>query len=116
MSGCPYRTVSRRPETAIVVISASDDLALVADLMRTVVERKSYLLKQSIYYVLGLVRIIEAMYEGHTILDSGIIQRMATCSASTPTISTPASMTQSKICYVSWLKDVTTANCSKRSA
>ena len=67
----------QRPETAIVVISASDDLALVADLMRNGVERKSYLLKQSIYYVLGLVRIIEAVYEGHTILDSGIIQRMA---------------------------------------
>ena len=26
---------------------------------------------------MGLVRIIEAMYEGHTRLDSGIIQRMA---------------------------------------
>ena len=26
---------------------------------------------------MGLVRITEAMYEGHTILDSGIIQRMA---------------------------------------
>jgi DNA-binding NarL/FixJ family response regulator len=67
----------QRPETAIVVISASDDLALVADLMRNGVERKSYLLKQSIYDVLGLARTIEAVYEGHTILDSGIIQRMA---------------------------------------
>ena len=67
MSGCPYRTVSRRPETAIVVISESDDLALIADLMRNGVERKSYLLKQSIYDVLGLARIIEAMDEGHTI-------------------------------------------------
>jgi len=67
----------QRPETTIVVISASDDLALVAGLMRNGVERKSYLLKQSIYDVLGLVRIIEAVYEGHTILDSGIIQRMA---------------------------------------
>ena len=76
MSGCPYWTVSRRPETAIVVISASDDLALVADLMRTVVERKSYLLKQSIYDVLGMVRIIEAVDKDHTILDSGIIERM----------------------------------------
>ena len=90
MSGCPYWTVSRRPETAIVVISANDDLALVADLMQTVVERKFYLLKQSIYYVLGLVRIIEAVYEGHTILDSGIIQRMARLFCKHATISTPA--------------------------
>jgi len=67
----------QRPETAKVVISASDDLALVADLIRNGVERKSYLPKQSIYDVLGLVRIIEAVYEGHTILDSEIIQRMA---------------------------------------
>ena len=73
-----------------MVISASEDLALVADLMRTVVERKSYLLKQSIYYVLGLVRIIEAVYEGHTILDQGIIQRMARLFCKHATTSTPA--------------------------
>jgi len=73
-----------------VAISASEDLALVADLMRTVVERKSYLLKQSIYYVLGLVRIIEAVYEGHTILDPGIIQRMARLFCKHATTSTPA--------------------------
>ena len=73
-----------------MVISASEDLALVADLMRTVVERKSYLLKQSIYYVLGLVRIIEAVYEGHTILDRGIIQRMARLFCKHATTSTPA--------------------------
>tara|TARA_B000000460_G_C21377848_1_gene332511 strand:+ start:523 stop:678 length:156 start_codon:yes stop_codon:yes gene_type:complete len=36
----------QRSESAIVIISACDNLALVANLMRTVVERKSYLPKQ----------------------------------------------------------------------
>jgi len=67
----------RHPETAIVVISAYEDLSFVADLMRNGVGRKAYLLKHSISDIAGLVRIVEAVYRGHTVLDSGIIQRMA---------------------------------------
>ena len=65
------------PETAIVVISSYDDLALVADLMQNGVERKAYLLKHSISDVTDLVRIVESVYRGHTVLDSSIVQRMA---------------------------------------
>ena len=65
------------PGIAIVVISAYDDLTFVADLMQNGVERKAYLLKHSISEITGLVYIVEAVYQGHTILDSGIVQRMA---------------------------------------
>ena len=67
----------RRPGTAIVVISAYEDLSFVADLMRNGVGHKAYLLKQSISDIAGLVRVVEAVCRGHTMLDSGIIQRMA---------------------------------------
>ncbi len=67
----------RHPETAIVVISAYEDLSFVADLMRNGVGRKAYLLKHSISDIAGLVRVVETVYGGHTVLDSGIIQRMA---------------------------------------
>jgi DNA-binding NarL/FixJ family response regulator len=67
----------RLPNTAIVVISAYDDLTFVADLMRNGVERKSYLLKHSISDITDLVSVVEAVYEGGTVLDSGIVQRLA---------------------------------------
>ena len=67
----------RRPGTAIVVISAYEYLSFVADLMRNGVGHKAYLLKQSISDIAGLVRVVEAVCRGHTVLDSGIIQRMA---------------------------------------
>jgi DNA-binding NarL/FixJ family response regulator len=64
-------------KTSIVVISAYDDLAFVADLMRYGVEKKAYLLKYSLSDITGLIRIVEAVHRGQTILDSGIVQRMA---------------------------------------
>ena len=67
----------QRPGTAIVVISGYDDLTFVADLMRNGVGRKAYLIKQSISDIAGLVRVVEAVCQVHTVLDSKIIQRMA---------------------------------------
>ena len=65
------------PKTSIVVISSYDDLTFVADLMRNGVEKKAYLLKYSLSDITGLIRIVEAVHHGQTILDSGIVQRMA---------------------------------------
>lgn len=65
------------PDTSIVVISAYDDLAFVADLMRNGVEKKAYLLKSSLFDITGLIRAVGAVDQGQTILDSGIVQRMA---------------------------------------
>ncbi|MBC8280700.1 MAG: response regulator transcription factor [Chloroflexi bacterium] len=67
----------RNPDTSIVVISAYDDLAFVADLMRNGVENKAYLLKHSLSEINGLVRVVEAVHNGQTVLDAGIVQRMA---------------------------------------
>ncbi len=67
----------QNPTTSIVVISAYDDLAFVADLMRNGVENKAYLLKHSLSEVTSLVRVVEAVHNGQTILDAGIVQRMA---------------------------------------
>ena len=67
----------RHPETTIVVISAYEDLSFIADLMRNGVGRKAYLLKHSISDIAGLVREVESVYGGHTVMDSGIIQRTA---------------------------------------
>ena len=67
----------RRPGTAIVIISAYDDLSFVADLMRNGAGRKAYLLKNSLSDITELVRIVEAVDQGHTVLDSGIVHKMA---------------------------------------
>ncbi|MCH7737074.1 MAG: response regulator transcription factor [Chloroflexi bacterium] len=66
-----------QPNTAIVVISAYDDLTYVANLMRNGVDRKAYLLKHSISDIAALVRIVEAVHQGDTVIDSGIVRRMA---------------------------------------
>ena len=67
----------QNPDTAIVVISSYEDLNLVADLMRNGVDRKGYLLKHSIANITDLVSIVEAIHAGQTILDPGIVQKMA---------------------------------------
>ena len=45
--------------------------------MRNGVGRKAYLLKHSISDIAGLVREVESVYGGHTVMDSRIIQRTA---------------------------------------
>lgn len=65
------------PDTAIVFISSYDDLTFVADLMQNGVERKAYLLKHPISDVTGPVSVVEAVPRGRTVLDSGIVQRLA---------------------------------------
>ena len=72
-----HEILRRRPGTAIVIISAYDDLSFVADLMRNGAGRKAYLLKNSLSDITELVRIVEAVDQGHTVLDSGIVHKMA---------------------------------------
>jgi DNA-binding NarL/FixJ family response regulator len=67
----------QNPDTAIVVISSYEDLNLVADLMQNGVERKAYLLKHPISNITDLVSIVQAVHQGQTILDSSIVQKMA---------------------------------------
>ena len=72
-----HEILKRRPGTAIVIISAYDDLSFVADLMRNGAARKAYLLKNSLSDISELIRIVEAVDQGHTVLDSGIVHKMA---------------------------------------
>lgn len=69
--------LARRPDTGIVIISAYDDLSFVADLMQSGAARKAYLLKNSLSDISELIRIVEAVNQGHTVLDSGIVHKMA---------------------------------------
>lgn len=72
-----HQILKNRPSTAIVVISAYDDLSYVAELMQNGTPRKAYLLKNSLSDISELIRIVEAVDQGHTILDSGIVHMMA---------------------------------------
>lgn len=72
-----HEILKRRPGTAIVIISAYDDLSFVADLMQNGAAGKAYLLKNSLSDISELIRIVEAVDQGDTVLDSGIVQKMA---------------------------------------
>ena len=72
-----HEILNRRPGTAIVIISAYDDLSFVADLMQNGSGGKAYLLKNSLSDISELIRIVEAVHQGHTVLDSGIVHKLA---------------------------------------
>ena len=72
-----HRILEKRPKMGIVIISAYDDLAFVADLMQDGPERKAFLLKTSLTTISDLIKIVEAVHEGQTVLDPSIIQRLA---------------------------------------
>ncbi|PKB72028.1 MAG: hypothetical protein BZY87_02495 [SAR202 cluster bacterium Io17-Chloro-G6] len=72
-----HEILKKRPGTGIVIISAYDDLLFVADLMLNGSGRKAYLLKNSLSDISELIRIVEAVNQGHTVLDSGIVHKMA---------------------------------------
>ncbi|MBC8279665.1 MAG: response regulator transcription factor [Chloroflexi bacterium] len=65
------------PGAAIVVITAYDDLSFVADLMRNGSARKAYLRKNSLSEISEIIRVVEEVEAGHTMLDSEIVQKMA---------------------------------------
>ena len=71
-----HQILAQRPTTAIVIVSAYEELAYVADLMRNGAVRKAYLLKYSLSDISDLIRIVRDVYRGHTVLVSGILHRM----------------------------------------
>ena len=72
-----HRIVAQYPQTAIVMISAYDDLTFVTELLKNGPERKAYLLKNSLDDIGELIRVVEAVIQGQTVLDSGIVQKLA---------------------------------------
>jgi len=72
-----HRIIRRYPQTAIVIISAYDDLTFVTELLKNGPEGKAYLLKNSLDDIGELIRVVDAVTRGQTVLDSGIVQKLA---------------------------------------
>lgn len=72
-----HSILEQHPGTGIVIISAYDDLNFVADLMQNGSQRKAFLLKTSLATISDLVRVVEAVSKGQTVLDPSIVQRLA---------------------------------------
>ena len=71
-----HHIIERYPKTAIVMISAYDDLAFVSELMKGGPERKAYLLKNSLDDIGELIRVVELIVNGGTYLDPSIVQKL----------------------------------------
>ena len=72
-----HKILQKHPKMGIVIISAYDDLAFVADLMQNSPARKAFLLKTSLSTISELIRIVEAVHQGQTVLDLSIVQRLS---------------------------------------
>ena len=70
------RITARNPGTGIVIISAYDDTQYVVELLRRGARGKAYLLKTSIDEIDELIRAVEAVAAGHTVLDPAIVRRL----------------------------------------
>ena len=66
----------QHPGTAIVMISAYDDLAFVAELLKNGPEGKAYLLKSSLDDIDELIRVINVVTKGQTVLDPSIVLKL----------------------------------------
>ena len=71
------RIIDYHPATAIVIISASDDLAFLAELVRNGPQGKAYLLKSSLDDIGQLIHTVEAVTKGHTVLDPTLVHKLA---------------------------------------
>ena len=77
---------SSRPGTGIVMMSNYDDPEYVAGLMEGGLGGKAYLLKPSVEDVYLLIRAVEAVAAGGTMLDPMIVQRLERIDASIPSL------------------------------
>ena len=65
------------PGTGIVIISAYDDTEYIVELLKDGPEGKAYLLKTSVDNIDELIRAVESVAAGRTVLDPAIVQRLA---------------------------------------
>ena len=72
------RITNRHPNIGIVIISAFDDLSFVSAIMKDGAEGKAYILKNSLDDIGELIRVVEAVANGQTVLDPGIAQKLMT--------------------------------------
>ena len=59
-----------------MVISAYDDLAFVSAIMKDGANRKAYLMKSSLNDIAELIRVVEPVIQGHSVLDAHIVQKL----------------------------------------
>ena len=69
------------PDTGIVIISHYDDTEYIVELLKDGPEGKAYLMKTSVDDIDQLIRAVEAVADGQTVLDPLIVQRLAKISA-----------------------------------
>ncbi len=68
----------QHPLTGIVLISAYDDLAFVSAIMKNGANRKAYLMKSSLDDIGELIRVVEPVVQGHSVLDAHIVEKLMT--------------------------------------
>ena len=70
------RIVERNSQTAIVLVSAYDDLAFVRAIMHNGAPRKAYLLKNSLDDISEFIRVVEAVAKGQAVLHGTIAENL----------------------------------------
>jgi len=71
-----HRMILDLPSIRIVMVSGYDDLGYVRELLKDGPQGKAYLLKTSIEDVGELIRAVEAVFKGGTVLDPNLVQKM----------------------------------------
>ena len=70
------RIMAQDTPTAIVLVSAYDDLAFIRAIKHSGAERKAYILKNSLDNIPEFIRVVEAVANGQAVLHKTIIQRL----------------------------------------
>ena len=68
--------LANQPQTGIVIISAYEDPEYVLELLKNGTQGKAYLLKTSIDDIEELIKAVETVATGGTVLDPAILQRL----------------------------------------
>lgn len=71
-----HRVKRHHPNTAMVIVSAFDELVYVMELIKNGPERKAYLLKNTLDDISELIRVVEAVVADQTVLDPSIVQKL----------------------------------------
>ena len=70
------RIMNRHPDTGIVIVSSYAEPAYVSAIMQSGARRKAYILKISLAEISELIRIVQTVANGETVLDATISQRL----------------------------------------
>ena len=68
--------MKRHPDTGIVIVSSYAEPAYVSAIMESGAKRKAYVLKISLAEISELIRIVQTVANGETVLDATISQRL----------------------------------------